>query len=282
MIPSRSDRPYGTFARGRRALSAADAPPPAPPAGRFSRLAGRRASAAAAAALVAVLALLFVADGSRQRPVNSGVPLPTSSPSPASLIYDKVAPSVVQIVVKTATGDGGSGSGVVFDDQAEILTSLHVVRDAREIQVTFADGTVSRAEIAASLADNDIALLRTLAPPAKVVPATLGNPGSVRIGDDAYVIGNPFGLVRSLSSGVVSGLDRTVHPPELAKPLTGLIQFDAAVNPGNSGGPLVNSDGEVVGIVAGILNPGGAAQFSGIGFAVTIDVAGGAAGTPPD
>ncbi len=232
--------------------------------------------------LVIALAVLFLADGGRQRQQNVGVPLPTASPAPASLVYDKVAPSVVQIVVKTAAGDGASGSGVVFDDQAEILTSLHVVKDARDIQVTFADGTVSRAEIAASLADSDIALLRTLAPPAKVVPATLGNPGSVRIGDDAYVIGNPFGLVRSLSAGVVSGLERTVHPPELAKPLTGLIQFDAAVNPGNSGGPLVNSDGEVIGIVAGILNPGGAALFSGIGFAVTIDVAGGAAGTPPD
>ncbi len=239
-------------------------------------------AAGLATMLVVVMAVFFLADGGRQRPQNVGVPLPTASPAPASLVYDKVAPSVVQIVVKTAGGDGASGSGVVFDDQAEILTSLHVVKDARDIQITFADGTVSRAEIAASLADSDIALLRTLAPPAKVIPATLGNPGSLRIGDDAYVIGNPFGLVRSLSAGVVSGLARTVHPPELAKPLTGLIQFDAAVNPGNSGGPLVNSDGEVVGIVAGILNPGGAALFSGIGFAVTIDVAGGAAGTPPD
>ena len=228
------------------------------------------------------MALFLFTDLGRQGAPTAEAPRPTASPSPASLVYDKVAPSVVQITVKTAAGQGGSGSGVVFDDQAEILTSLHVVKDATEIQVTFADGTASPAEIAASLADNDIALLRTLAPPAKVVPATLGNPGSLRIGDDAYVIGNPYGLVRSLSAGVVSGLDRSVHPPELAKALTGLIQFDAAVNPGNSGGPLVNSDGEVVGIVAGILNPGGAAQFSGIGFAVTIDVAGGAAGTPPD
>jgi S1-C subfamily serine protease len=113
------------------------------------------------------------------------------------------------------------------------------------------------------------------------VPATLGNPNAVRIGDEAYVVGNPFGLYSSMSAGVISGLDRSYQPPNSNQQLQGLIQIDAAVNPGNSGGPLLNRDGEVIGIVDGLVNPTDQNFFVGIGFAVPITAAGGAVGSPP-
>jgi S1-C subfamily serine protease len=165
---------------------------------------------------------------------------------------------------------------------ADILTSLHIVAGAKTITVRFSDGTEARAEITATLVDKDIAVLRPASAPAKIVPATLGDPSRLAIGAPAFVIGHPFGLSGSLSAGVISGLDRSMSAPGLAKPLTGLIQFDAAVNPGNSGGPLVDANGEVVGIVTGLVNPAGQRVFSGVGFAVTIDQAANALGVPPD
>jgi S1-C subfamily serine protease len=104
----------------------------------------------------------------------------------------------------------------------------------------------------------------------------------VQVGSDAFVLGNPFGLYGSLSSGVVSGLDRSVQLPDNGPILQGLIQVDAAVNPGSSGGALVNADGQVIGIVDGLVNPTNQDVFIGIGYAVPIDVAGGAAGLPLD
>ncbi|HEY8198846.1 MAG TPA: trypsin-like peptidase domain-containing protein, partial [Candidatus Limnocylindrales bacterium] len=161
------------------------------------------------------------------------------------------------------------------------LTSLHVVEDAKSITVTFADGTTSSAEISARQPENDIAVIVADTLPSTVVPATLGNPDAVRIGSEAYVVGNPFGLYGSISAGVVSGLDRRLEIAKSGRVLDGLIQVDAAVNPGNSGGPLLNRDGQVVGIVAALLNPTKEDVFVGIGLAVPIDVAGGAAGLPP-
>jgi S1-C subfamily serine protease len=200
-----------------------------------------------------------------------------------SEVYAKVAPSVVQIKATQADGTvANSGSGVVIDDAGDILTSLHVVQNARSIAVVFADGTESRAVIIASVPESDIAALRPDTTPAQLVPAVFGNPSRLHIGDDAIVVGNPFSLTRSLSTGVVSGLDRSVQVPNEGRSLTGLIQFDAAVNPGSSGGPLVNRDGEVVGIVTGLVNPTGQLAFSGVGFAVTIDTAAGALGVPPE
>src|SRR5205823_2915978 len=138
------------------------------------------------------------------------------------------------------------------DDAGDILTALHVVQDAASLSVVFADGTESAAVIISEVAASDIAALRPDNTPAQLTPATLGNPSGLRIGDDAIVVGNPFNLTRSLSTGVISGLDRSVQVPNQNRSLTGLIQFDAAVNPGSSGGPLVNRDGEVVGIVTGL------------------------------
>jgi S1-C subfamily serine protease len=180
------------------------------------------------------------------------------------------------------TADGNLGSGVVVDTAGDILTCLHVVANATTIEVTFADGTKSPAQIQGADPATDIAVLRATQPPAKLQPAVLGNPRSVQVGSEAFVVGNPFGLTASFTSGVISGLNRSYQLPNGGAVLQGLIQIDAAVNPGNSGGPLVNRDGQVIGIVDALINPTNQDVFIGIGLAVPINVAGGAAGLPPD
>lgn len=208
----------------------------------------------------------------------------TPPPALAARVFAQVQPSLVQVETKILSSDGkeegGRGAGVIIDENAQILTSLHVVQNAIEIQVLFMDGTRSAAQLVASQPENDIALLKTLQPPAQFYPATLGNPNSLNIGDEVFALGNPFGLTASESAGIVSGLNR-IYRPNKETHMEGMIQFDAAVNPGNSGGPLVNRYGEVVGIVTGLLNPTEQNFFVGIGFAVPIDAAAAAAGPNP-
>ena len=205
-----------------------------------------------------------------------------ATPGGATPSDGPAAPSPIpSALTGTPTADGSLGSGVVVDTAGDILTALHVVDGASAIQVTFADGTTSSAQVVTTQPTNDIAVLRADNPPATLVPAVLGNPRSVQVGSEAFVLGNPFGLAGSFSAGVVSGLNRTFNLPNGTQ-LQGLIQVDAAINPGNSGGPLVNRYGQVIGIVSGIVNPTTQDVFIGIGFAVPIDVAGGAAGLPPD
>ncbi len=220
-----------------------------------------------------------VGPGGAAAPGSSATPAPaTPAPSTVPGTSPKPGPSSSAAPAPDASG---LGSGVVIDAQGDILTSLHVVDGASAIQVTFADGTKAAAQITSTEPANDIAVLQAGALPPSVTPATLGNPRSVQIGSDAYVVGNPFGLYGSISAGVVSGLNRTLRVESTGRVLSGLIQVDAAVNPGNSGGPLLNRDGQVVGIVAALLNPTQEDVFVGIGLAVPIDVAGGAAGLPP-
>ena len=183
-----------------------------------------------------------------------------------------------------ANAQGGDdiifGSGVIISGDGAILTALHVVEYAGEILVTFADGTEAKAQIAAVMPDNDIAVLLPDTLPETFAPATLGNPGALRVGDEAFVVGNPLGLTGSISAGVISGFDRRYRLANQDAYLERLIQFDAAVNIGSSGGPLLNRNGEVVGIVVGLVNPTAQEAFSGIGFAVRIDQAAAAAGAP--
>ena len=208
-------------------------------------------------------------------------------PAPFSeAVYELIQPSLVLIQSKIPGTDGKTddslGTGTIVDAKGDILTSLHVVADATDIQVTFADGTSSRASVATQQPDNDVAVLKADKLPAQIVPAVLGNPNAMHVGDEAYVVGNPFGLYSSMSAGVISGFNRTFQPVNSKLNLKGLIQIDAAVNPGNSGGPLLNRYGEVIGIVEGLVNPTDQNFFVGIGFAIPINVAGGAAGLPPD
>ena len=208
-------------------------------------------------------------------------------PAPFSeAVYEIIQPSLVLIQSKVPGTDGKTddslGTGTIIDANGDILTSLHVVANATDIQVTFADGTSSKASVATQQPQNDIAVLKADKLPAQVIPAVLGNPNAMHVGDEAYVVGNPYGLYSSMSAGVISGFNRTFQPQNSALNLKGLIQIDAAVNPGNSGGPLLNRDGEVIGIVEGLVNPTNQNFFVGIGFAIPINVAGGAAGLPPD
>ncbi len=208
----------------------------------------------------------------------------TPPPALSARVYQAVQPSLVQIETKILSPDGkeegGRGAGVIIDENAQVLTSLHVVQNSIEIEILFMDGTRSQAQIAASQPENDIALLKPNQMPAQFLPATMGNPRALNVGDEVFALGSPFGLTASESAGIVSGLNRIYRPNKDTR-MEDMIQFDAAVNPGNSGGPLVNRYGEVVGIVTGLLNPTDQNFFVGIGFAVPIDSAAAAAGPNP-
>ena len=208
----------------------------------------------------------------------------TPPPARGEGAYALIRPSLVLIESEGSDPDvrtdDGQGTGVVVTDAGEILTALHVVANAETITVRFADGTRVGATIASADEENDIAVLEPDNLPAVIVPAVLGNPGALQIGSETFAVGNPFGLYGSLSNGVVSGLERSFRDPETEIVHTGLIQIDAAVNPGNSGGPLLDRDGRVVGIVTALINPTEQHVFIGIGLAVPIDVAGGGAGLP--
>ena len=212
--------------------------------------------------------------------------LASATPPPAysTVVYQIIRPSLVLIETQT-TGEHGKverslGSGVIVDQMGDILTSLHVVADATEIQLIFFDGTQSRAQVVSEQPENDIAVLLADKLPEQIIPAVLGNPNAMRVGDEVYAVGNPFGLYSSMTAGVISGFNRSFKPPDSDQELDGLIQIDAAVNPGNSGGPLLNRAGQVVGIVEGIMNPTDQGFFVGIGFAVPINTAGGGIGMP--
>lgn len=209
----------------------------------------------------------------------------TPRPPDSVYVYQVIQPSLV--LIQTERNGAGTeiehslGSGVIINDRGEILTSLHVVDNAGAIKLTFADGTEANATILSKQPENDIAVLGASQMPQLFVPATIGNSGALSVGDEAYVVGNPFGLYSSMSAGVISGFDRVFQPPNTNQVIHGLIQVDAAINPGNSGGPLLNRNGHVVGIVTGIINPTEDSFFIGIGFAVPIQVAAGGGGMPP-
>jgi serine protease DegQ len=236
-------------------------------------------------------------------------------PSEYARAYDNIRPSVVRVVsyIKKSrlkeedqkalarkmprpkalgpsdvdlTGEGdeienGVGTGVVIIDKGVILTNLHVVHGADRIKVIFHDGLESGATISGVQAENDLAVLQAAKIPDDMIAATMRSTADLAPGDKVLAVGFPFGIGPSASGGVVSGLGRVFRSPEGKQEMKNLIQFDAAANPGNSGGPLVTMDGEVVGIVTAILNPTSARTFLGIGFAVPIENAASAAGLPP-
>ena len=207
----------------------------------------------------------------------------TSAAAVAARVYQTILPSLVlvdtQRVPAAVGGPEALGSGVIVNTAGQILTAYHVVRDASAIEVTFADGTKSAATVAAANPDHDTAVLQPDHGPSVIVPAVLGSDRNVRVGDEAFSAGNPLGLTASFTAGVISGLDRSVPVEGGSGELQGVIQFDAAVNPGSSGGPLLNRQGQVIGIVTGLANPTSQDVFIGVGFAVPIRAAGG--GTTP-
>jgi putative serine protease PepD len=250
-------------------------PRPAAARGLRRRRAAVLAVVAVLAVLAVVLAVLVTRGGAPDRARPAAAPRPTATASPSvPAIYQRVRPSVV--LVRTSHD---LGTGVVVADDGTILTANHVVagRTAR-ITVTFYDGTTARAAIVSASPKLDVAVLRPASLPGVVVPAALG--GSTGVGAQVVAIGNPLGLTDSVSAGVVSGLNRTARTA--AGSFSGLIQFDASVNPGSSGGPLLDAGGRVVGIVVSIANPTNEDAFAGIGFAVPIGSAlGGKGGAGP-
>jgi S1-C subfamily serine protease len=214
------------------------------------------------------------------------VPTPTDA-------YEKIRPSVVAVRGAPDDGEEGTkgmetgkqeyqrGTGVVIVDSGLILTNLHVVAGARRVHVTFFDGTDSEAEVVGTRPEHDLAVLQAKNLPDDMTPAVMRSTAGLAPGDAVVAVGFPFGIGPSVSSGVISGLRRDYVSPEGKRMLSNLIQFDAAVNPGNSGGPLVTLDGEVIGIVTGLLNPTEQRVFVGIGFAVPIENAASALGLNP-
>jgi putative serine protease PepD len=249
---------------------------------------GRRLviAAAVAVALVATAVVSFRwGSGGSPQAAPTGTPSPSASGPPSTAeIYAALAPSVVTVEALVPRTDKvrDIGTGVVANADGIILTAFHVVKGAGSIRVTFADGTVSAARVRSADAAVDIAALAAASLPAVLVPAVLGSSGRLAVGDSVLAIGNQLGLTGSATAGVVSGLNRATKSAD-GRGLAGLIQFDAAVNPGSSGGPLVNTRGETVGIVVALANPTDADTFIGIGFAVPIGsaVAAGGDGAGP-
>ncbi len=301
---SRSHRP--TEAPAQPALAAAAAVEPSPaalPRSRFGRALLRHERRLWAVALVAIAATFWWFNpASHAKPaltmeqIDAGIRQSIEEKplvSAASRAYDAIIPSVVRVVGLMTDGDDGGdgkenravergiGTGVVIIDNGTILTNLHVISGAKKVRVTFFDGSESDAVVLSTQPENDLAVLRAKTIPDDLEAATMRSTADLAPGDQVLAVGFPFGIGPSASAGVVSGLKRQFRSPDGQQMLSNLIQFDAAANPGNSGGPLVTMDGEVVGIVTAILNPNRQRVFIGIGFAVPIENAAAAAGMPP-
>jgi S1-C subfamily serine protease len=251
---------------------------PRPAASRRQRR-RRAAVVVVAVVLAAVVAVTVVlATGrvviSNASPAATPRPGATATASPSvSAIYQRVRPSVV--VIRT---NDDLGSGVIVADDGTIVTANHVIAGATRITVTYFDGATTSAAVVAADPKLDVAVLRPASLPEVVVPAALG--GGADVGAPVVAVGNPLGLADSVSAGVISGLNRTAQTVDGT--YSGLIQFDASVNPGSSGGALLDARGLVIGIVVSIANPAHEDAFAGIGFAVPIGAAlGGGSGTEP-
>jgi S1-C subfamily serine protease len=207
-------------------------------------------------------------------------------PARMAKAFDIIRPAVVRVRGLGMDENGDEiersvGTGVVIVDSGVILTNLHVVASATKLLLVFADGLESEASIVGLHPEQDLAVLQAKTIPDDLTAATMRSTKDLALGEDVVAVGFPFGIGPSVSAGVVSGLRREYRSPEGKRVLTNLIQFDAAANPGNSGGPLVTAEGEVVGIVTGLLNPTEQRVFIGIGFAVPIESAAGAVGLSP-
>lgn len=192
-------------------------------------------------------------------------------------VYQRVSPSVVNITTQVlrrsfffdVIPEEGAGSGFILDRDGHILTNYHVIDGAQQIEVTFNDSEVLPAKVIGSDPRNDIAVLQVEAAQDLLVPVVLGESDNLKVGQRAIAIGNPFGQFdRTLTTGVVSALNRTIQSQD-GRTITGIIQTDAAINRGNSGGPLLDSSGRVIGINSAIFSPTGV--NAGVGFAVPID-----------
>ncbi|WP_295641597.1 trypsin-like peptidase domain-containing protein [uncultured Methylibium sp.] len=286
--------------------AAAEAPLAAPVVARASRWRALLARHPRTLGFVGALALVLMVGAAWQAGQRQALPPPLTQkdidaavlhtlqtkdlPSRAARAAAAVMPSLVR--VRTELPDDrrnldlprqrATGSGIIIKEDGTVLTSLHVVVGAERIMVSLHDGTEIEATLAGARPDKDLAVLKLRKLPDEgVQPATLRPTAGLQPGDEVVAVGFPFGIGPSVSAGVVSGLGREHRAGDGRTLLSNLIQFDAAANPGNSGGPLLTLDGQVVGIVAAIMNPTDQAVFIGIGLAVPIEDAAAAAGMPP-
>ena len=194
-------------------------------------------------------------------------------------LFENASPSVCYITTKTRQRNywnynvtevpSGSGSGFVWDKDGHIITNFHVINGASRAIVTLANGESYDAEVAGIAREKDLAVLKINAPVNELDPIPVGTSTGIRVGQAVYAIGNPFGLDQTLTTGIVSALDREIKS-QAGVPIRGVIQSDAAINPGNSGGPLLDSGGELIGVNTAIYSPSGAS--AGIGFSIPVDV----------
>jgi S1-C subfamily serine protease len=209
------------------------------------------------------------------------------APAPADLsadeqnniaVYQRYGSGVVNITTTTLEYDfflrpvpteSGTGSGAAIDDQGHIVTNFHVIRNAQRIEVTFPDKSKHTAEVVGVDANNDLAVIKTDAPRGVLTPIPLGTSGDLQVGQKVLAIGNPYGLERTLTSGIISSLGRSIQADN-GRIIENIIQTDAAINPGNSGGPLLNSKGQIIGINTAIFSPSNTGNI-GIGFAIPVD-----------
>jgi putative serine protease PepD len=226
----------------------------------------------------ALLILLILIPVAPPPPLSPLTPAHALSPDEESniKIYEEYAPAVVNIVTTTVTYDffynpvpsKGAGSGVIVDREGHILTNHHVVDGARRLDVTLYDGSRYEASVVGVDPDDDIAVIRIDAPPGKLRSVTMGDSTGLKVGQKVLAIGNPFGLEKTLTVGIVSSLGRTMRA-ENGRLIRGIIQTDAAINPGNSGGPLLNGEGRMIGLNTAIFSPVGGSV--GIGFAIPVN-----------
>jgi S1-C subfamily serine protease len=231
----------------------------------------------AAAAFFAVPAMVQSRTEVAPRPVTARGPLAADELANIDL-FKKASPSVVHITSLAAQRDmfsmnvqqvpRGTGTGFVWDDKGHIVTNFHVIQGANGAQVTLADQTTYEAKMVGAFPDRDLAVLRIEAPKDKLPPLAVGSSKDLQVGQRVYAIGNPFGLDQTLTTGIISALNREIESFN-NRSIRGVIQTDAAINPGNSGGPLLDSAGRLLGVNTQIASPSGAS--AGIGFSIPVD-----------
>ena len=242
------------------------------------------------AALLTQPVSFLAASHAQATPVANSRPPIASSPVPPTAtvytpeeltnirVYELASKSVVNITTSTVQYDRfhhlpipgqGSGSGSILDNLGHILTNAHVINGAREVEVTLADGSIHEASLVGADTEYDIAVLRIDAPPENLTPIRLGRSDNLKVGQRTYLVGNPFGLNGTLTTGIISSLDRSLPSQVADREMTAIIQTDAPMNPGNSGGPMLDSSARMIGMNVAIATRSG--QSAGVGFSIPVD-----------